>query len=326
MAEEPTKPIRIFYSYAYKDRLFRDELEKHLIPLKQMGWISSWHDREINGATEWEYEIDQHLNSADIILLLISPDFMASDYCYGIEMERAIERHERGEAVIIPIILRPVYWRGAPIGKLPALPSNGKPVTTWRSRDEAFRNVVTSIDDVVRRLLPRKIVEQQKDKNDVEIFVGLRENKTATLLLQEKIATCSFDVFLCHNNKDKPEVKKIGEQLKKRGILPWLDEWELRPGFPWQRLLEEQIEQIKSAAVFVGKDGVGPWQQLEMDAFLREFVNRGCPVIPVLLEYAPQEPRLPLFLRGNTWVDFRKQDPNPFKQLIWGITGERDRL
>ena len=104
---------------------------------------------------------------------------------------------------------------------------------------------------------------------------------------------------------------------------PWLDEWELRPGLPWQPLLEEQIGTIKSAAVFVGKNGRGPWQDKELEAFMREFVNRGCPVIPVLLSDAPEKPQLPIFLKGMTWVDFRKQDPDPLERLIWGITGER---
>ena len=132
-----------------------------------------------------------------------------------------------------------------------------------------------------------------------------------------------FDVFLCHNGQDKPAVKQIGEQLKHHGILPWLDEWELRPGLPWQRLLEEQIEQIKAAAVFVGKDGIGPWQRQELDAFLREFVRRGCPVIPVVLSDAPQKPALPMFLKAMTWVDFRIQDSDPMQRLLWGITGRR---
>ena len=112
--------------------------------------------------------------------------------------------------------------------------------------------------------------------------------------------------------------------MKEHGILPWLDEWELRPGLPWQRLLEEQIGQIKSAAVFIGKDGIGPWEQMELEAFLREFVNRGVPVIPVILANAPKEPKLPIFLRSMTWVDFRKKEPDSLKRLIWGITGERE--
>ena len=132
-----------------------------------------------------------------------------------------------------------------------------------------------------------------------------------------------FDVFLCHTSIDKPAVKKIAEQLKEQGLLPWLDVWELRPGLPWQRALEEQIEHIQTAAVFVGKEGIGPWQQMELEAFLREFVHRGCPVIPVLLDYAPKEPQLPVFLRGMTWVDFRKVGSEPLENLIWGITGKR---
>lgn len=111
--------------------------------------------------------------------------------------------------------------------------------------------------------------------------------------------------------------------MKEQGLLPWLDVWELRPGLPWQRALEEQIEHIQTAAVFVGKDGIGPWQQMELEAFLREFVSRGCPVIPVLLDYAPDKPQLPVFLRGMTWVDFRKADSEPLENLIWGITGKR---
>lgn len=152
-----------------------------------------------------------------------------------------------------------------------------------------------------------------------------RNIEAAASTLQGKIATGDFDVFLCHNSKDKEAVKRIGELLKARGILPWLDEWELRPGLPWQELLEQQIAQIKSAAVFVGKEGMGPWQQQELNAFLREFVDRGCPVIPVVLKDAPKKPDLPIFLRGMTWVDFRKENPDPLKRLVWGITGKREQ-
>ena len=136
-----------------------------------------------------------------------------------------------------------------------------------------------------------------------------------------------FDVFLCHNSQDKPEVIEIAKQLQQQGLRPWLDEWELRPGLSWQELLEEEIEQIKSAAVFVGSSGIGPWQKREIRAFLSEFVNRDCPVIPVLLENAPQMPTLPIFLKAMTWVDFRRSESNPMERLIWGITGDKpDKL
>jgi len=135
--------------------------------------------------------------------------------------------------------------------------------------------------------------------------------------------TEQFDVFLCHNSEDKPQVIEIAEQLKLCGLKPWLDKWELRPGHSWQDVLEENIEQINAAAVFVGKNGLGPWQRREINAFLRKFVNRECPVIPILLPDAPKEPKLPTFLEEIMWVDFRTSDPEPMSQLIWGITGEK---
>ena len=165
---------------------------------------------------------------------------------------------------------------------------------------------------------PSSQVKEMEQEADAQ-----RDRESAISILQGKIATQDFDVFLCHNGQDKLAVKQIGEQLKLHGILPWLDEWELPPGRPWQRLLEEQISQIKAAAVFVGKDGIGPWQHQELDAFLREFVHRGCPVIPVLLADAPREPVLPVFLKAMTWVDFRIQDPDPLQRLLWGITWQK---
>lgn len=140
---------------------------------------------------------------------------------------------------------------------------------------------------------------------------------------EQRTSKKGFDVFLCHNSEDKPAVKDIGERLKAEGLRPWLDEWELPPGRPWQPLLEKQIESIKAAAIFVGTSGVGPWQQMELDAFLREFVNRGSPVIPVVLPKTAKPPQLPVFLKGNTWVDFRQKIPDPFERLIWGITGKK---
>ena len=140
-------------------------------------------------------------------------------------------------------------------------------------------------------------------------------------LLRSKREAQAFDVFLCHNTHDKAQVRQIGSDLKALGILPWLDEWELRPGLSWQDALDQQIRCAKSVAVFVGSEGVGPWQQREVAAFLRKFVSDESPVIPVLLPDAPSEPALPYFLDGMTWVDFRESDPDPMERLVWGITG-----
>jgi len=135
-----------------------------------------------------------------------------------------------------------------------------------------------------------------------------------------------FDVFLCHNGLDKPQVLEIAIALKQMGLRPWLDIWEMPPGMSWQSVLEQQIPSIKSVAVFVGCQGIGPWQQQELEAFLREFARRKCRVIPVLLKDAPVEPELPLFLCSMTWVDFRQNYPHPMSQLVWGITGQKPQF
>ena len=178
-----------------------------------------------------------------------------------------------------------------------------------------------SLPDIERELtsVSQGLVQAMDQAADTQ-----REREVATSIITGKSETDDFDVFLCHHGEDKAEVKKIGAQLKERGLLPWLDEWELQPGLPWEPLLEKQIEKIKSAAVFVGKSGMGPWQQQELYAFLREFTNRGCPVIPVLLPDIPSEPQLPVFLKGMTWVDFRNSEPDPMDHLVWGITGKKD--
>ncbi len=156
--------INIFFCYAHEDELFLKKLKTHLKPLQRQGLINMWHDRGISAGTEWEQAIKEHLDNAQITLLLVSPDFMDSDYCYGIEMQRAIERHERGEARVIPIILRPVYWQGEPLGKLQALPTDAKPVTDplWQNLDRAFYDVTLGIREVVDEEEQRRKAEEER--------------------------------------------------------------------------------------------------------------------------------------------------------------------
>src|SRR5260221_1053026 len=154
MTAEADRALELFYSYAHKDERLRDELNKHLYNLKRQGLIADWYDRDISAGTEWEQEIDSHLNSAHVILLLISPDFMASDYCYSIEMKRALERHELGEARVIPIILKVVDWKDTPFSKLQALPKNAKAITSWKDRNAAFFEIAKGIREALKELRP----------------------------------------------------------------------------------------------------------------------------------------------------------------------------
>lgn len=144
-SQPPREPLDVFYSYSHKDERLREKLEDHLSILQRQGLIKAWHDRNIEVGDDWKLQINTYLNSAQIILLLVSADFIASDYCYSIEMQKALERHRTGDARVIPIILRPVAWETSPLRNLQALPMGGKPVTLWKNRDEAFTNIVQSI-------------------------------------------------------------------------------------------------------------------------------------------------------------------------------------
>lgn len=154
--QPPSAPATLFYSYAHEDEELRDQLDKHLSLLQRQGYLSTWHDRAIRPGDNWANKIDAHLESAQIILLLISADFLASDYCYSVEMQRAFERHSISEACVIPIILRPVDWQHDPnLSSLQALPTDGKPVTTWPfppRYDAAFEDIAKGIRKVVEDL------------------------------------------------------------------------------------------------------------------------------------------------------------------------------
>ena len=142
----------LVFSYSHADENLRNELEKHLSPLKRMGRISTWHDRRITPGEVFEDQIDKHFSTADIILLLISSDFIASDYCYQIEMTNALQRHDKGEAIVIPVILRSCAWHSLPFGKLLAATTDGKPIVQFTTYDDGFVQVVDAVTSALDKL------------------------------------------------------------------------------------------------------------------------------------------------------------------------------
>jgi len=137
--------IRVFISYSHKDEVFKDELEAHLSSLVRTGLVSVWNDSVIEPGKNLDNEINVNIRTADVILLLVSPDFINSDYCYKTELEIALQQNEVGQSLVIPVILRPVVWENTPIGRLRALPKDGEAVSLWSNRDEAWKNVIEGI-------------------------------------------------------------------------------------------------------------------------------------------------------------------------------------
>ena len=142
---------QLFLSYSHRDEALRAQLETHLAALQRQNFITVWHDRRITAGENFADAIDAHLEAADVLLLLVSPDFIASDYCFEREMGRALERHGEGLCVVIPVILRPCDWHDMPFGRLQAAPKDGKPITLWPNIDEAFLDVVKAIKAALAR-------------------------------------------------------------------------------------------------------------------------------------------------------------------------------
>ena len=218
------------FSYAHEDHSFRDELEKHLSMLKREGLIEAWHDRRIGAGLALDKEIQEHFETADIVLLLVSSDFLASDYCYHREMKRSLERHGSGDAIVIPVILRPCDWKHSPFGHLRATPPDGKPISSFSNLDEAYLAVVRDIRDALERIGAPRATLQAPDPAPSEAPVAsrprssnLRVKKTFTEREKDDFLESTFEYIanyfqgsleeLCSRNSDlESKFKRVGAE------------------------------------------------------------------------------------------------------------------
>jgi hypothetical protein len=191
----------LFFSYSHVDENLRDQLEVHLAGLKRQNLITAWHDRRIVAGSNLATAIDTNLESADVILLLISPNFIASDYCYDREMKQAMERQERGQARVIPVVLRPCDWHDLPFGKLVAAPKDGKPITTWANTDEAFLDVERAIKAALSELRKKSAPEilNKQVQRDVPVWreaaSALGSPRSSNLRVKKEFSDLDFDRF-----------------------------------------------------------------------------------------------------------------------------------
>ena len=222
--------LSVFFSYSHKDENLRDELAEHLATLNRNGEISVWYDHKIAAGSDWVKAIDDNLKTADVILLLISSSFLASDYCSKIELNQAIARHNSGEARVIPIILRPCDWQSSQFGRLQALPKNAKPITKWDNKDEAFTDVVKGIK--------LAIAEMQKAKTTKVVPVQPPVNVNPVELLSAKgIDYRELEKLLKAKEWGKADelTAKLMLKIANRERQGWLDEDSIK-AFPCEDL------------------------------------------------------------------------------------------
>jgi len=151
-----TAQVELFCSYSHKDKELRAEFESAVAILRRKNWVEIWTDQKIEPGGEWAGEINDHLRTANVIVLLVSNDFINSDFCYTQELKVALERQQRGDAELLPVILRPCDWQEAPFAALQALPPEGKAVTLWPNRDEAWFNVAKGVKQTILSILKKR--------------------------------------------------------------------------------------------------------------------------------------------------------------------------
>jgi len=161
------EPVNLFISYSHKDDDYLNQLKQHLKPMERQGMIKVWCDREIEPGTKWNKEISDKLETADIVLLLISPGFFSSDFCTINEMDRALEKLEKGEVRLIPVIIEPVDWHDNPFAELQVLPEGAKPVSKWEDKNEAWLNVVENIKSMSKEILESRSIQGKSQVGQV---------------------------------------------------------------------------------------------------------------------------------------------------------------
>jgi hypothetical protein len=190
----------IFFSYSHEDEELRNRLEKHLSLLKRQGLVEAWHDRRILAGSELDEAISENLQAADIILLLVSADFLASEYCYSTEMHRAMERHEARSAVVIPVILKPCDWHTAPFGKLLATPKDGKAVTSWANIEEALADVASHVrkrvEDANRKTPAPAAIARRAAPSAAAVAAAPAGARPSNLRLKKEFSEHDRDTFL----------------------------------------------------------------------------------------------------------------------------------
>jgi hypothetical protein len=162
--------VTIFVAYSHKDTRLRERLSKHLSVLEREGLVRVWFDGCLVPGSAWDETIRHSLDEAGIVLLLISADFVASEYCYSVEMKAALDRHREGQAVVIPVILRDADWTRLPIAELQALPEGARPITKWSDRDSAYKSVVQGVRKAIAALTSSNVSQAKKRRPRIDLL------------------------------------------------------------------------------------------------------------------------------------------------------------
>lgn len=206
---------KVFFSYSHADEDLRNRMEVHLAALKRQGLIETWYDRRITVGSDFKNEIDEQLFSSDIILLLVSPDFIDSDYCYDVEFQAALKKRQDGSATIVPIILHHCDWKTTPLGDLLAVPTDGKPISSWPDMNEAFVSVVNAIRDVLPKEEKKDQPSAQAQSTTISVVGGAPRSsnlRVAKKFSEEDKHTFTIEAFAFMSRFFESSMEELGKR------------------------------------------------------------------------------------------------------------------
>ena len=316
------RKAKIVMLYSDKDRKWVERLDRHLGAQRRLHPTELWSDQDVAVGHSWYPDFQEALESAAVVIAMISPNFLSSSFVDRDEVIRLLTKSEQEGLPIVPVIVRPADWQAVSwLAGRQTLPATGGPLTSSPEADT--ESVLAAAATEIRFLAQARAFRAHGDRSGLESLA--RENLLGQSNEQggEKHR---FDVFLNHNSEDRPAARKLAIALKKLGLRVWFDEWELPPGSRWQNAVEEGMTACKAIVVLLGESGIGPWQELEIQTLLARANSRGQAVIPILLPGAgPADfQKLPLFLSQLTSVDLRDGlSPEGLSRLKWGIVGHK---
>jgi cellulose biosynthesis protein BcsQ len=303
MASGTRGTSRIVLFHGRQDASTADALARHLQGIRGDRSLDLWSEERLAAGHGWYQELKTSLDESAVVVLLISPAFLASELMGDDGVVRLLRRQVEEGQLVVPVVLEPAAWRGIPwMGRLQCLPADGHPVAAGAPArlDAELASIAGEIADLL-------------------------EAQTGERLQGQAAGRSRFDVFLSYDSRDASAALEVAKSLRQRGVRVWIDREQIVPGSRWLAALEEAIESSSAIAVLIGRN-MGAWQSLETRSLLSSFLGHGKPVIPVLLPGAPdiEYVELPLFLRSVSFVDLREEPgPQGLDRLVWGITGAR---
>jgi len=310
------QPVKLFYVYTGEDQHLRNQLEKHLAILQQQGFLSEWICRNILGEATREDEIDAYINTAQIMLILISPDFLVSEYCVGPEMQRILEQHVTGKATVIPVILRPTFWKDMPFSELPPLPADGLPVTSWSNLDAAFLSIVQGIRKVIATPSSSLTLEEKEQEH-----IDLEETFT-----HMPITYGPIKIFYSYADEDEVLMERLRAHLavlKRQAVIVDFDHW-IEPGLSWKEIINERLQAAQIILPLLSADYfVSDYTEMEMQRALERARAGEAVIIPIILRpvdwsYSPFRDIVPLPTNGRPVTSWENVD-EAFYDIVQGL-------